>query len=399
MKKLLNKKFLIAVIVIAALIGSVVAVDAIEHKSNKPTEAVAVSSGSEIQTTEQIYRSLYSRSRWLSDLMILSGKADPSENPTAQSIADQAKNCGILSRYGDEDLSVPLDRRFVARTMVRALGYKNRSAGYLADVSALDSDLATMAYYGYFLPDINFMMHPDALVTPSEYEALLKELKRYDLLAGKTILSFGDSIMYGAGNGGEGIADMLAEKYGMTAADYAVSGATMGIRDGRVHIRDQLSAALADKVQPDVILLNGGTNDMNWLELGEIGAGFDMSQRDETDFTGGMEKTLWSIKNTWKNVPVIFIRAHNMKWGDDLKERLFGQQALQVAVKWGAKTVDMYSLMNTEDPDTSNRYTFINSDTEYLSDSIHPIAVGYAKFYLPAVTEKLVNVTETRNRL
>ena len=399
MKELLSKKFWIVMLVIAALVGSVVAVEAIDKKSDKPTEPSAVATDSGGTTTEQVARSLYSRGRWLSDLMILSGKADRQENPTAQSIVEQAKSCGILSRYDDEDLSQPLDRRFVARTMVKAMGYKNRSVGYLADVSSLDSDLATMAYYGYFLPDVNFMMHPDALVTSTEYEALLKELDRFRQLRGKTILSFGDSIMYGAGNGGEGIADMLAEKYGMTAADYAVSGAAIGIREGRGHIRDQLKSAISDKVQPDVILLNGGTNDMNWLELGEIGTGFDMSQREEEDFTGGLEKTFWSIKNTWKNVPVIFIRAHNMDWGDDLKERLFGQQALQVAAKWGVRSVDLYSVLNTEDTDTAARYTFINADTENLADSIHPNAVGYAKFYLPAVAEKLINETETRSKL
>ena len=399
MKELFSKKFWIAILVIAALIGSVVAVGAIEHSTNQPTEKNTLTTGNGSQAAEPAYQSLFSRTRWLSDLMILSGKADRQENPTAQSIAEQAKSCGILSSADDTDISAPLDRRFVARTTVKALGYKNRSVGYLADVSSLDSDLATMAYYGYFLPDINFMMHPDAPVTPTEYEALLRELGRYAQFRGKTILSFGDSIMYGAGNGGEGIADMLAEKYGMTAADYSVSGAAMGIRDDRGHIRDQLSLALADKVQPDIILLNGGTNDMNWLELGEISAGFDMSQRNEADFTGGMEKTLWSIKNTWKNVPVIFIRAHNMNWGDDLKERLFGQQALQIAAKWDVEAVDLFSVLNTEDSDSAARYTFINADTDYLSDSIHPNAVGYAKFYLPAVSDKLVKVTETRSKL
>ncbi len=112
-----------------------------------------------------------------------------------------------------------------------------------------------------------------------------------------------------------------------------------------------------------------------------------------------MEKTLWSIKNTWKNVPVIFIRAHNMNWGDDLKERLFGQQALQIAAKWDVEAVDLFSVLNTEDSDSAARYTFINADTDYLSDSIHPNAVGYAKFYLPAVSDKLVKVMETRSKL
>ena len=75
MKELLSKKFWIVMLVIAALVGSVVAVEAIDKKSDKPTEPSAVATDSGGKTTEQVARSLYSRGRWLSDLMILSGKA------------------------------------------------------------------------------------------------------------------------------------------------------------------------------------------------------------------------------------------------------------------------------------------------------------------------------------
>ena len=97
MKELFSKKFWIAILVIAALIGSVVAVGAIEHSTNQPTEKNTLTTGNGSQAAEPAYQSLFSRTRWLSDLMILSGKADRQENPTAQSIAEQAKSCGILS--------------------------------------------------------------------------------------------------------------------------------------------------------------------------------------------------------------------------------------------------------------------------------------------------------------
>ena len=75
MKELFSKKFWIAILVIAALIGSVVAVGAIEHSTNQPTEKNTLTTGNGSQAAEPADQSLFSRTRWLSDLMILSGKA------------------------------------------------------------------------------------------------------------------------------------------------------------------------------------------------------------------------------------------------------------------------------------------------------------------------------------
>ena len=46
--------------------------------------------------------------------------------------------------------------------------------------------------------------------------------------------------------------------------------------------------------------------------------------------------------------------------------------------------------MNTENSKISDRYTYKNNPAlAGRSDSIHPNALGYATFYLPAVSEKL----------
>lgn len=401
MRDILGKKFWVALLIAAALIGSVVAVGAIEKNNVMTTEKEYSASADGGALYKQVYEKLCSRGHWLCDLMTYTDKVENVDTSSVERIFEQARDCGIIARFSEQDMDAPLDRRFVAQTTVRALGYKHRSVGYLADVASLDSDMDTMAYYSYFLPDINYMVYPDREIKAEEYSELLTQLSRYRMLRGKTILSFGDSIMFGSGNNGEGIADMIAEKYGMTAVDYSVPGASVGYRAGRGHIPDQPTLAFTDKIKPDIILLNGGTNDMNTVALGDMRNGFDMSKTSESDFTGGLEKAFWRIQQNWKDVPVVYIRVHNMDLGDDVNERRFGERALEVAAKWNAVSIDLYTDtdLNTELPDICNRYTCIRDDSNYLSDSIHPTALGYAKFYLPQISQAVADqfqcMTET----
>ena len=402
MKKGFRKKIWITALIIALLalvVGSASIVSAIaQNVTSRPKSmqesAPAVSDTmGEKMLYEQMYSVTHNRSRWLYDLLSASGKAKLSDSSDPQAIFAQAKSCGVIDSYTEEEMYLPLTRLFVAQTTVKALSYKQRSAGRITDITAMQGEMSTMAYYGYFLPDVNAMVHPDAQITADEYESLLTQLNRYARLKGKCVLSFGDSIMHGSGNNGEGIADMIAEKYGMTAYDYAVPGAAMGDRYGRGQIINQLQLAVADQVKPDIILLNGGTNDMNLVPLGDFTAGFDMSASSIETFTGGSEKTMWTIGNTWKNVPVIYVRAHNMNLGSDDNERLYGERALAIAKKWGAVSVDLYrdTDMNTENSYTCTRYTYVDPDAGNVPDSVHPTAIGYAKFYLPLISEAVVN--------
>lgn len=341
---------------------------------------------------EKVYSATHNRARWLYDLMSYTDPDLSLDRADVGSLYAEAKRRGILGGYTVDDLYEPLERRFAADTLCRALQYPHRRAGYLADVSSVEYYMADMAYYGYFLPDVNYRMHPDAAVTPDEYASLLTELSRYQLLHGKRVLSFGDSIMYGAGNGGEGIADMLAEKYGMTVSDYSVSGATMGVSKGRSHIPDQVRKAAAAKEKADIILLNGGTNDMFATALGQIKDGFDREKAGEDDYSGGFEKTMWLLQKTYADVPVVYVRCHNMKLVSAEREERFGERGVEIAAKRNAATVDIYSEsgLNTEDPAQSARYTYLDPDKGYVSDAIHPTAIGYAKFYLPLISQTVV---------
>ena len=349
---------------------------------------------------DKIYYASYNRSRWLYELMTAAGydvKADKNNGPA---IFGEALEHGIVDRYGSDDILSPPDRRFVCSTLVNALDYPSRDIGYLADVKPDEGYMSTAAYFGYFIPDFNNMIHPDRAVTNAEYDSLLTELRRYRTLKGKQALSFGDSIMYGTGNDGEGMSEMTAIKYGMTCTDYAVPGATMGESKERGHIPDQIRKAHTDKKTADVIFLNGGTNDINHTPMGELTKGFDMDKTSEKEFTGGFERTLWMMNNYWHGVPVIYVRAHNMKLGDEPRERKYGERAMEITLKWNISALDLYSDsgLNTEDPAMCSRYTYVNPFSEYTCDSIHPNAVGYAKFYLPPIADKLDKIFEKETR-
>ena len=402
MRERVTKKFWISALIIAVLVAIVLSVSIVsaiaknvgtKPKSVRDSALATPDVMGDQMLNERIYTTTHNRSRWLFDLMNRSGKAALTDSSDPQKIFDEACLCGILSDYTEDDMYQPLTRLFVAQTTVKALGYKQRDPGRIADVNSMQSAMSTMAYYGYFLPDVNAMVHPDREITAEEYEALLVQLDRYAQLKGKTVLTFGDSIMHGSGNNDEGIGDMIAEKYGMTAVDYAVPGAAMGDRDGRAQIINQIPMAVRDKVKPDIILINGGTNDMYSVPIGEFTEGYDMTNTSIKSFTGGFEKTMWYIRRNWSSVPVVYIRAHNMNLGDEKNERLYGERAIAVANKWGATWIDLYENtdMNTEDSYTRGRYTFIEPALGNIPDSIHPNALGYAKFYLPSVSDEIMN--------
>ena len=327
------------------------------------------------------------RAWWLYELMKASGDdPDVSANDN-EAVFALAEKRGIISSYSNLSISLPVTRRFVAQTMVKALGYNSRSVGYTNDVAS-DSELSTLAYYGYFIPDNRYCLYPDSEVTRAEFTNLLSELNLYKQLKGKTVISFGDSIMYGAGNNDRSVASIIGEKYGMNYTDYSVKGATMGTCSGRGHIPNQIRKAINAGKKADLILINGGTNDMKYTSLGSFTNGYDMSSTGEIAYTEAFERAYWLIMNHWTDVPVIYIRSHNMLLGTEENERRFGDRGIAIAEKWKAAPIDLYnnSSFNADKEQIANRYTLINySYGEYDGDTIHPTALGYAEFYLPAI--------------
>ena len=369
-----------------------------ESSDGSPVQPAAQDKAAEAATPAENYSRWLSenysagvatRCEWLTDLFTILGLSDPAVCASTESLFGAAYTMG-LTDSADPCSYTSLTRGYVASTLYKALGYAPRSAVQPADVAEDDAAMLTLVYYGYFVPDENNCVCPDAAVTYEEYASLRAELQRCDALRGKRLLSFGDSIMQGVGNHCSGITVMIAEKYGMIAEDYAVSRATLGVNGENSHIPNQIREAAASGETADLILLNGGTNDMLHVPRGAICKSDDTSLLNEDTFAGGLETCYALIREYWPGVPVLFIRAHNIAHGDDGTERIFGEYALKIAEKWGASTVDIYedTDFNTEDQTIRDRYTFFKEEIQ-RADSIHPTAEGYAKYYLPLIGAKI----------
>ena len=328
--------------------------------------------------------SVATRGEWLRDLLTYTPAGeDAGESHSDAELFLAAYEASIIDS-ADCTPYTALTRGYAAATLMRAMRYEPVTVVEVADEDA-DEAMLTLVYFGYFVPDEENRVYPEATVTHEEYTALTAELQRAALLRGKTILSFGDSIMFGVGNKGEGISDVIADKYGMTSVDYSMCRATLGVNGENSHIPDQLRAAAAASETADLILLNGGTNDMLHVPCGVMNPDSDETVFIEDTFAGGLETCFRLLRQYWDGVPVIFIRAHNMDICDDAVERFYGEYALTIAEKWSVPTADIYESFNAEDPDVRDRYTFYKEQIE-RTDSIHPTPSGYAKYYLPKVS-------------
>lgn len=346
-----------------------------------------------------VYQTSCDRAQWLYELMSALQEAPDADREDTKVIFDAAVQRGIIDSYTDQDSALTVDRRYVANTIYKALGYTEHSVGVISDIGADDAALSTLAYYGYFTLDDDDRIFPTTAVTEEEFDALLSQIRLYRQLRGKTVLSFGDSIMHGSGNYSIPISRQIAEKYGMTAYDYSVGGATMGKYSGKSHIPDQVRKAAEHQYQPDFILINGGTNDMfRGVQLGAVQSGYDMSQASESTYSGGFEKAMWLIRSIWQDVPVIFIRAHNTNLSNDATERTYGERGLEIADKWHCGSADIYdgTTMNGEDQKLADRYTYANPTHNYQHDTIHPNALGYATFYIPMIEQVMAKAVQNQ---
>ena len=342
------------------------------------------------------YSVILSQSEWLYELLMAKNGFVISARNDAVSILNEAKNNGVIKSVPESYNKVPVTRKFVAETMVRALGYNIHKVSPVDKEASNNSYLQTLAYFGYFLPDKNDSLHGDNRVTKFEFDALLSDLKLYRKLKGKTVIGFGDSIMRGQGNKGNGVAKVIGEKYGMHYISYAISRATIVKRSGVSHIRDQVQSAINKRQPADLILFNGGTNDMRYTELGDSSSINKVVSNPQT-FTENFVKIVSLLRDNWTNVPIIYVRAHEMNYDKITSagsaQQIFGQRAVSIAQTWNVGVVDVYSdsKFNTKNAYLCNKYTQFRPDMNNIHDSVHPTALGYAIYYYPLLTRRIAS--------
>ncbi len=225
------------------------------------------------------------------------------------------------------------------------------------------------------------------------------------MFTGKKLLVFGDSIMFGSGNGGVGVGEYLRDHLGFNVKKYCIGGARVGYYPGKNWMVEQLRRAIDERAYADYIVFDGFTNDCNMTDgktcdvpLGDISEGFEdfdifAVKKEGSTFSNCFENILYSFKKYFPDAKLLFVRPHNMGRRDDAAQRLYGERAVELCKKWGIAVADIYnkSDMNTFLPEHRDKYT---GDTYGWGkgDSTHPNTAGYLEKYMPIIEEEIVKL-------
>lgn len=221
---------------------------------------------------------------------------------------------------------------------------------------------------------------------------------------GKLVAVFGDSIAFGSGNGGFGVGEYLVKDMGFELKKYAIGGARVGYKAGKHWLVDQVKQAIAENLQPDLIIFNGFTNDCYIPEdgssdkpdvpLGEISEGFDgfdiQKVTKDMTFSRCFEEILYTFLTAYPKAKIIFFRPHNMGRRGREIQKIYGERAIELCKKWGVPYVDLYeeSGLNTFLPVHRDMFT-CDSYGWGRGDSTHPNALCYELKYMPLIEAKI----------
>lgn len=211
----------------------------------------------------------------------------------------------------------------------------------------------------------------------------------YNPLYGKSILSFGDSIMRGAGNNDIGLADIIAERNNMTCYNEAVSGATiMATQDN--NIPKQITNSTT--TNPDYIVMDGYINDALISNitgiLGSISPYFGADFGTDT-FCGQLETTIRELLIKYIGSKIVYVMVHHMNTRDDAVVKQLHDLTKSICKKWGIAVVDLYEegILNTYIEGYRSPYTGNNGD------GTHPNQLGYEMFYVSQTEAKLKSLS------
>lgn len=223
-------------------------------------------------------------------------------------------------------------------------------------------------------------------------------------LFGKSIYSDGDSIAQGTGTGNRSYAYLLADKYNMTLTSKAVGNTTLAVHPDNANITDNEgnpSTSICERVlnnissdtQYDVIILDGGTNDITkGIPLGTITDGVDEKFNTST-ILGALETICKHLNITQLTAKKLFVfttnRVEKLKFTKEVNAEM-----KKVLNKWGFSYIDL-SVANSLghwDSNVAKDYyaTIKDADGNEIPDPLHPNLEGHRKFYLPYIEKALL---------
>lgn len=204
-------------------------------------------------------------------------------------------------------------------------------------------------------------------------------------LSQKKVYAFGDSIVYGHTMPDKSFMRLIAEDTGITLGMYAVNGAT--VIDGENDIQTQIENA--PKENPDAVVLDGYTNDAypkTMDKLGEIQPE-GVYTFDESTFCGGFEKLLYTMKEKWKGIPILYVTIHKSggrKWEIQCKLR---ELALAMCKKWSIQVINIFEACELDTREEAQMKEFIIDGA-----GSHPNEKCCKTYYVPLVEAKLKEI-------
>ena len=245
----------------------------------------------------------------------------------------------------------------------------------------------------------------------------------------------------------EGPVEFIGEKYGMIHRDYSWAGASMGTeltKNGKTyaftddasyksHIANQIRTAVREKQTADLILMNGGDNDEyfptipyssvsgkrivydwgysepDWFSVaahreyhkqhpeyfhykdGKV----SVEYTNETSFVDGVKTTFELVKEYYPDAPVIYVRSHQINYGNLLRQRIYQEKILSLADSYRIATVDLFnsSVLDGFNKLQAEKYCYDIKNGKSNNAGIHPNALGYSIGYLPYIEKKLLELS------
>ena len=211
----------------------------------------------------------------------------------------------------------------------------------------------------------------------------------YNDLRGKIIIGNGDSIMYGDGWRG-GFLKLIGERNNMTYENYGIGGTTIAKRSSEESDTSIVGRIATMRDDADIILLQGGTNDVvKNVPLGEITSGYN-AVLDEYTFCGAMESMLKQALLKWVGKKRVFITVHKMKSRGTILTTYL-EKAKEICKKWSIKVVDIHNEggLNTNIDIYKETYTAGIYADGTTGDSTHPNKLGYLTFYVEPIEKEI----------
>lgn len=226
-------------------------------------------------------------------------------------------------------------------------------------------------------------------------------------LIGKSVYSFGDSLMYG-GYSGRGMLDTLTEKMRMRYNKFAVNGAHIlpelkRMPEGTTPrpIINQVTNAIQEHPEiPDFIVIDGGINDTDRFLIeddliGELSDSFSGGYDTDT-LIGSLENIFYVLRNHYTTSRFIYVIQHKVPQIAPSPHTPESQEAcvnavISVCRKWAIPIVDIYheGEFNPYIDSLRYNYTYDTAESDVGGNGLHLNDVGYTTFYMPRIVAKM----------